>query len=62
MKKFEYKIVKLEDIDFLAKELSHYDKTLKTFPQFLEYMGSEGWEYIEENDIYGFVFKKEILG
>ena len=52
MKKFEYKIVKLEDIDFLAKELSHYDKTLKTFPQFLEYMGSEGWEYIEENYIY----------
>jgi len=62
MKKFEYKTIKHEDIEFLAKELENYDTTQKTFPQFLNYMGLDGWEYIEENSIHGYIFKREILG
>ena len=62
MKKFEYRAIKDEDIEFLAKEYENYDTTQKTFSQFLNYMGSDGWEYIEENPIHGFIFKREILG
>lgn len=62
MKKFEYRAIKDEDIEFLAKEYENYDATQKTFSQFLNYMGSDGWEYIEENPIHGFIFKREILG